>query len=136
VLFDAALEELAQCDHQFARRFVAGAVRNAYERPQVTHGQLVAGLDRRLGLVPPLGGLDFRHERLSQSHDTFGARLGPALLTRPLTLEMKSCPHCRDTPAEKLLGDRLVLDGQALEHRVAMSVTRVEPLLAVIASGP
>jgi hypothetical protein len=88
VLFDTALQQLAQGNYELTRRFVARTVRNAYKRSQVTHRQLVAGFDRRLRPVPPLGGLNTGDERLSQTHDPFGARLGPALLARAFTLEM------------------------------------------------
>jgi hypothetical protein len=134
--FDAALEQFPERDYEIARRFVPRPVGPADERAQVTHDEVVAQLDGRFGPIAPLGRLHARNERFRQGQDTFGARLRPALFTRPFTFEVQGRAHRRDAPPQQLLSYGLLLDGQAFEHGIAVGVSRVEPLLPRLRRAP
>jgi hypothetical protein len=131
VLFRPALEQLPQRHDQLSGRFVPSHVRTAHKGTEVAHSQVVAGFDRCLGPVTPFGGLDARDERFGDRKHALCTGLGTALFASAFPLEVQGRADSRYTASKELLGDGLLLGGQAIEHRVAVSVAGVEPALAL-----
>ena len=109
LLFEAALERLAQAGREFLRLVAPGGlIGGGDDCPQIAEADFLDDRGRGLGAIAPVGFADPRMELVSERHQRIGVDLRRALGARLVLLSDRGS-HRGQAAAKELFGDRSFL---------------------------